>query len=134
MKKETFKSFKYVKTLPKNHTQIYNGGLYRQWVKCGKKNCKCARGERHEAYYFFTREFGKLTKTYVRKTEREAFVEILNEAIFWRRFRMPKYRPQMLLEFRKQLEEYAKKSGNMNFGFGYLNLAERLKKFMEEDD
>lgn len=134
MKKESLKSFKYTKTLSKNYTQIYNGGVYSQWVRCGKKNCKCARGEKHEAYYFFTREFGKLTKTYVRKAEREAFAEILNEAMFWRRFRMPKYRPQILLEIRKQLEEYAKKSGNMNSGFSYLNLAERVKKLMEEDD
>jgi hypothetical protein len=70
----------------------------------------------------------------VRKAEREAFAEILNEAIFWRRFRMPKYRPQILMEIRKQLEEYVKKSENLNSGFGYINLAERLKKFMEEDD
>lgn len=68
------------KALPKKASEIQNGGLYLQRVRCGKANCKCARGKLHTAYYFFTRCNGKLVKFYVRKAEVEAFTEIVNQA------------------------------------------------------
>jgi hypothetical protein len=125
---------KFIKTLPKTNTQIRNGGLYRQWVRCGKKNCKCARGEKHEAYYFFTREAGKLTKTYVKKAEREAFAEIVNEARFWRMFLMPKRRPQLIYEFRKQLDELYNKTGNIKYKGRFASLASELEQYLKEED
>ena len=72
------------KTLPKTNDMIKNGGIYLQQVRCGKANCKCARGETHPAYYFFTRVNGKLTKTYVRKAVLEEFAEIVEEATYSR--------------------------------------------------
>jgi hypothetical protein len=71
---------KTAKTLPKTDLEIDNGGLYLQRVRCGKKNCKCAHGEKHLACYFFTRINGKLTKTYVRKSELLSFSEVVKEA------------------------------------------------------
>lgn len=68
------------KVLPKTAGEIQNGGLYLQRVRCGKQNCKCARGEPHTAFYFFTRRSGKLIKFYVRKSEVEALTEITNQS------------------------------------------------------
>jgi hypothetical protein len=67
------------KTLPKTVSEIQNGGLYIQRVRCGKSNCKCVRGETHTAFYFFTRRNGKLIKFYVRKSEVEAFSKMVNQ-------------------------------------------------------
>ena len=75
------------KMLPKTTGEIQNGGLYSQRVRCGKSNCKCARGEHHTAFYFFTRRCGKLVKLYVRKAEVEAFSKIVEEASIQRRDR-----------------------------------------------
>jgi hypothetical protein len=68
------------KALPKTASEIQNGGLYLQRVRCGKADCKCAVGEPHTAYYFFTRRNGKLLKFYVRKADVKAFTEIVNQA------------------------------------------------------
>ncbi len=66
--------------LPKTASEIANGGLYLQQVRCGKQNCKCARGETHSAYYFFTRRNEKLVKFYVRKADVAAFSELVDAA------------------------------------------------------
>ena len=49
------------KTLP--------GVVCAQRVRCGKPNCRCARGQGHLAYYRFWREGGRLRKCYVRRNE-----------------------------------------------------------------
>ena len=50
-------------TLPK----MLLGAVCVQWVRCGKPNCRCARGELHGPYYYrFWRENGKLRKVYVK--------------------------------------------------------------------
>ena len=47
------------KTLP--------GAVCAQMVRCGKANCKCARGELHGPYFYhFRRTNGVLTKRYVK--------------------------------------------------------------------
>ena len=70
------------KVLPKTASEITNGGVYIQRVQCGKSNCKCARGESHTAFYFFTRRGGKLIKFYIRRAEVEAFsLKVEREAI-----------------------------------------------------
>jgi uncharacterized protein DUF6788 len=52
-------------TLPK--IAAYGGTVHRQFVKCGKASCKCARGELHGAYYYhFVRVNGKLKKRYLK--------------------------------------------------------------------
>ncbi len=66
--------------LPKTIYEIPNGGIYRQAVRCGKLNCKCTRGEKHSAYYFFTRSGGKLFKLYIRKADLESFKQLVDAA------------------------------------------------------
>lgn len=57
------------KMLPKTMT----GTVHEQYVRCGKPNCKCSRGELHGAYYYhFVRVGGRLTKRYLKATEVEA--------------------------------------------------------------
>jgi hypothetical protein len=75
---------KTAKVLPKTAGEITNGGLYVQRVRCGKANCKCARGEHHTAFYFFTRRRGKLVKFYVRRADVKAFSEIVEQAMLER--------------------------------------------------
>ena len=54
-------------TLPKT------GAVCRQWVRCGRPNCRCARGEPHGPYhYLFWREGGRLHKRYVRVADADA--------------------------------------------------------------
>lgn len=55
------------KALPK--IEALPGSLHVQRVKCGKSNCRCARGEGHAAYYRFWREDGRLRKAYVRRVD-----------------------------------------------------------------
>ena len=45
------------------------GSVHRQFKKCGKKNCKCARGELHSTFYHFVRIDGKLKTRYLKKSE-----------------------------------------------------------------
>jgi hypothetical protein len=48
------------------------GTIHEQRVKCGKANCRCARGERHVAFYRFWRdEGGRLRKAYVPRSRVE---------------------------------------------------------------
>jgi len=57
---------KRAKTLPKT----LPGAVCVQWVRCGKPNCRCARGELHGPYYYrFWRENGKLHKMYVKRED-----------------------------------------------------------------
>ena len=68
------------KSLPKSPHQITNGGVYKQWVKCGNPGCRCSRGHKHLAHYFFTRRNGKRIKTYIRKSELDDFTELVEAA------------------------------------------------------
>lgn len=57
--------------LPKIAAQ--GGTVHRQFVRCGKASCKCARGELHGAYYYhFIRVNGKLTKRYLKADQVES--------------------------------------------------------------
>ena len=48
------------------------GVVLPQWVRCGRQNCRCARGTLHGPYHYrFWREDGRLRKAYVRPTELE---------------------------------------------------------------
>ncbi len=52
------------KTLPKT------GSVCMQWVRCGRPNCRCARGELHGPYYYrFWREDGRLRKAYIKQAD-----------------------------------------------------------------
>lgn len=44
-----------------------NGSICEQYVRCGRANCRCARGELHGPYYYrFYRENGQLKKEYLK--------------------------------------------------------------------
>jgi hypothetical protein len=46
------------------------GAVCVQWKRCGKPNCRCARGELHGAYFYhFFYVDGKLRKKYVKKAD-----------------------------------------------------------------
>lgn len=45
------------------------GAVCAQRVRCGKRNCRCAGGNRHLAYYLFFRQGGRLRKRYVRAAD-----------------------------------------------------------------
>src|SRR5262245_40164378 len=50
------------KTLP--------GAVCLQWVRCGRRNCRCARRRLHGPYFYrFWREGGRLRKAYVRPAD-----------------------------------------------------------------
>lgn len=53
------------KTLP--------GAVCAQMIRCGKSNCKCARGELHGPYFYhFVRVNGALVKRYVKAKDASA--------------------------------------------------------------
>src|SRR5262249_25841354 len=55
-------------TLPKT----LPGVVCAQWVRCGRANCRCARGQLHGPYHYrFFRVGGRLKKEYVRPAELE---------------------------------------------------------------
>lgn len=95
------------KLLPKTTDEITNGGLYLQRVRCGKRNCKCSRGEMHPAYYFFTRRNGKFVKFYVRRSEFDEFAHLVVQATTKRKERRQtaKINLNLLKELRRVLRE-----------------------------
>jgi len=99
---------KTAKLLPKTAGEITNGGVYSQRVRCGKSNCKCARGEIHTAFYFFARRNGKLVKTYIRKADVESFSEIVNQATAQRthKRRSAKQSNELIKHLRESVREY----------------------------
>lgn len=92
--------------------KISAGTVHRQLKKCGKSNCKCARGERHLSFYHFVRVDGKLKVRYLRKSEvakvrliclsrrQDQKTMRMFERMSWKRFR----------EFRDDLREMVKDS------------------------
>ncbi len=99
---------KTAKVLPKTADEIENGGLYSQRVRCGKQTCKCARGETHSAFYFFTRRNGKFVKIYIRKPDVESFTKIANQATAQRKQkrRSVKQSNELLKHLRESVREY----------------------------
>lgn len=87
-----------VQTLPKA------GALCPQMVRCGKPECRCARGELHGPYYYiFWRERGRLRKRYVRMTDVGEVRAALAE---WRRLHPPVSRArQELAELHRLLRQ-----------------------------
>ncbi len=95
------------KMLPKTAGEIPNGGIYIQRVRCGKSNCKCARGEFHTAFYFFTRRNKKLVKIYIRKSKIEGFAALVRQSVFDRKQnrQTSKSNFALLKEMRQMLRE-----------------------------
>ena len=74
-------------SLPKSPAEIPNGSLHKQFVRCGKPNCRCNRGDPHVGFYFLARVNGRLVKRYVRKADVEAFARMCDSAAAARKLR-----------------------------------------------
>jgi hypothetical protein len=100
---------KTAKVLPKTAGEIENGGVYSQAVRCGKKNCKCVRGETHTAFYFFTRRNRRLVKIYIRKAEFSEFSHLAVTAATLRNSRRQTTKADLdlLKQLRQSLRENA---------------------------
>jgi hypothetical protein len=62
------RKMKSCETLPKT----LPGTVCVQWLRCGRKNCRCARGEYHGPYHYrLWRENGRRRKAYVMPQELE---------------------------------------------------------------
>lgn len=114
---------KTTKSLPKTTREIKTGGVYLQRVRCGKSNCKCARGDTHTAYYFFASRNGKLTKTYIRKSQVEEFSRLVARAVAERRLQKQNDKSgwDSLKQLRQSLREqdsiiYSLKEGSKHNG------------------
>lgn len=86
------------KTLPKI------GAVCEQLIRCGKPNCRCARGELHGPYfYMFYRDGGRLKKVYVKRE----YVDRLREASEARRSnrRLVQKTTRLLRELKAALKE-----------------------------
>lgn len=59
---------KKAKTESKNPAiKILSGFVASVRIRCGKPNCRCARGLRHQAYYHVTYKSGTRVRKYVRR-------------------------------------------------------------------
>jgi Family of unknown function (DUF6788) len=66
--KELMPENKSDKMLPKN----LPASVCAQYVRCGKRGCRCGRGELHGPYHYcFWREGGRLRKAYIKKADVE---------------------------------------------------------------
>ena len=45
------------------------GHVERRWVRCGKPNCRCARGEYHVAHYHVVKSDGVRYQRYIRRAD-----------------------------------------------------------------
>jgi hypothetical protein len=57
------------------HRELLNGSIHMEWKRCGKPNCRCARGLLHGPFYYRRwRESGRLRKGYL---SRDALVSAI---------------------------------------------------------
>lgn len=94
---------------PKPLPKTAPGAVCTQMVRCGKKNCKCARGELHGPYYYhFERVNGVLVKRYVKAKDvaaMRAACETRRRQEEWRRL-IFKVNSHALAEAVEQLRGY----------------------------
>jgi hypothetical protein len=63
------------------------GSLHAEMKRCGRRNCRCARGEPHGPYWYVHRwEGGKKRRRYVKRSELDAARAGIIE---WRRLHPP---------------------------------------------
>lgn len=73
-------------------TACFNGSLQQQWVRCGKVNCKCSRGELHGPYfYLFVSMSDGILKAYVRRED----APLIRAAIAERKHRHSSFRSEL---------------------------------------
>jgi hypothetical protein len=71
--------------IPPGAVAVADGAICAQMVRCGKSNCKCARGELHGPYFYrFMRDRNdRLRKRYVRRSEVGAWKELCERRREW---------------------------------------------------
>jgi N-glycosylase/DNA lyase len=72
----------YVGSLPLKKITAYsatkmllNGHVQKRIVSCGKSNCRCARGEKHWAYYHCWSKDGRRYQNYIRRGMLNQYIE-----------------------------------------------------------
>lgn len=69
---------KNVNLLPK----MRSGTVHQQYVRCGKKTCKCSHGELHGPYFYhFVRHHRKLKKYYLKGFEITLLLEVCSKRV-----------------------------------------------------
>jgi uncharacterized protein YjiS (DUF1127 family) len=63
---------------------LVKGGIYKTKLKCGKKGCRCERGELHEVWMFYRSEEGR---TKIRTLSKEAVTEYGQYTRSYQRYR-----------------------------------------------
>ena len=53
---------------------LLKGHIQKRRVRCGKSNCKYAKGKLHIVYYHVWREGGKRFQRYIKKSQLEAII------------------------------------------------------------
>ena len=74
----------YIERIMATRGPLRRGAFVTVERKCGKPNCRCARGEGHPAKYLSVKEGGKTRMIYVPKSEE---VEVAKEAEQYRQYR-----------------------------------------------
>lgn len=88
------------------------GTVCAQMVRCGRSNCKCAKGQLHGPYHYrFFYMGGRLHKTYVKKGDLQAVWSAVSA-----------YKQQRIEQRRRRLEalELARQITQYNRGIGKL--------------
>jgi hypothetical protein len=79
------------------------GSLHLEWRRCGKKGCRCARGEWHGPYvYRYWYQDGRRRKAYVPHARIE---EVAAGIAAWRRLHPPAWTMQQMLADLRRLEQ-----------------------------
>ena len=83
------------------------GSVHAQRVRCGKPNCRCARGELHGPYFYhFFRENGRLRKRYLRPSEvDEVRAQCAARKQYRRALVASRRKAQTLLAYLRELEQ-----------------------------
>ena len=53
-------------------SKLLNGFVQKRRVRCGKSNCKCAKGKSHIAFYRVWYDEGQRFQQYIRRSELES--------------------------------------------------------------
>jgi hypothetical protein len=104
--------------------KILQGTVHTQFVRCGKENCKCARGELHGAYYYhFVRVDGKLRKRYLKASK----VEEIQKACLSRQEheRAQREDTKSVWQLIRQLRENLRETSNLYILRGQANDTEK---------
>ena len=59
-----------VKELVAQKRELTPGKTTRLLVKCGKQNCRCTKGQKHEAFFLYVSRGGPLKRIWLTKKER----------------------------------------------------------------